>query len=74
MGAFNVRTGTWSLRSTKTGRVTTESFGSTGTLPVPGDWDGDGSTTLGTWGPSNATFIQQTGSTTTRVTFGNQRR
>jgi hypothetical protein len=34
-------------------------FGTSGDLPVTGDWDGDGKTDVGTWTPSTSTFNQR---------------
>jgi hypothetical protein len=58
-------------------------FGGVGDLPVTGDWDGNGTTDVGTWSPGTATYSLRTGPaatsngrTTARVTtlrFGRPR-
>jgi hypothetical protein len=34
----------------------TVTFGETGDLPLAGDWDGNGSATVGVWRPADGTF------------------
>jgi len=42
--------------------------GKTGQLPVTGDWNGDGTTDLGTWSRRSGAFTQSTLGTATRST------
>ena len=74
LAAYNVRTSTWTLRTTGTGRITTRTFGRAGALPVTGDWNGDGKDTLGTWRMGSAVFSEQREGKPTRIRFGVERR
>ena len=54
VGAFDPDTATWHLR-TRGGDPTVFVFGSTGSIPLIGDWDGDGIDTIGTYDADTAT-------------------
>jgi lysophospholipase L1-like esterase len=56
-GMFDPSTGTWFLRDplASTGLLSF-TFGATGWKPVVGDWNGDGTTTVGVYNPANASF------------------
>ncbi|MEA3510446.1 MAG: hypothetical protein U9R51_03320, partial [Actinomycetota bacterium] len=54
IGAFDPETATWHLR-TRGGDPTVFVFGTAGSIPLVGDWDGDGIETIGTYEPSTAT-------------------
>ncbi|MEA3510358.1 MAG: LCP family protein, partial [Actinomycetota bacterium] len=54
VGAFDPDTATWHLR-TRAGDPTVFTFGAPGSIPLMGDWNGDGFDTVGTYDPETAT-------------------
>jgi len=48
--------GTWYVYNRKTGAVKTQQWGQAGDIPVPADYDGDGTTDFAVWRPSNGTW------------------
>ena len=57
VGVFRQSNGNWYLDYNKTGVVDkTFHFGTTGDIPVTGDWNGDGSTEAGVFRPSNGNW------------------
>ncbi len=54
VGAFDPTTATWHLR-TRAGDPTVFAFGTPGSQPLIGDWDGDGIETVGAYDPATAT-------------------
>src|SRR5207248_655006 len=77
-GVFEPNTATWSLRTTNTSgspNITPFTFGGANWLPVVGDWNGDGKTTIGAVDPSTMTWHLRDsnnsgGSSITPFTFG----
>ena len=59
MRGIALKSGYWSETTTA---------GKTGQLPVTGDWNGDGTTDLGTWSRRTGTFTLATFGTATRST------
>ena len=53
------RSGEWTLR-TLDGEEITRKFGQVGDLPMPGDWDGDGTSDLGVYRPDDLTWHLET--------------
>jgi hypothetical protein len=51
VGAFRPSEGNWYIRDLQTGTVTVQQWGTTGDVPVPGDYDGDGTTDIAVWRP-----------------------
>ena len=60
-GVFRNSSGNWYLDATLTGAVTrTFHFGTTGDIPVTGDWDGNGVLDVGVFRPSNGNWYFDT--------------
>ncbi len=58
--------GTWHVYNRTTGAVRSQQWGQVGDVPVPADYDGDGTTDFAVWRPSNGTWYvlnSKTGST-----------
>ena len=65
-GAFDPATGTWYLRDSNTPGtpdVTPFAYGAPGWVGVTGDWDGNGSTTVGVVNPSTMTWYLKNSNT-----------
>ena len=61
VGVFRTATGNWYMDTTKTGVVAASfHFGTTGDVPVIGDWNGDGITNVGVFRPSNGNWYLDT--------------
>jgi hypothetical protein len=71
VGVFRPSNGNWYLETTKTGVVNkTFHFGTTGDIPVVGDWNNDGTTNVGVFRPSNGNWYLETTKTgVVNVTF-----
>jgi hypothetical protein len=76
VGVFNAGPRVFALRRVDAdGAVTIERvpFGTATSLPVVGDWDGDGVDDLGTWAPGTATFSTRTDADVTTSRYGQPR-
>lgn len=56
MAVFRPSDGSWHVLYSSNGGQITESFGTSGNIPVTGDYDGDGKTDYAVFRPSNATW------------------
>jgi len=74
VGVFRLANGNWYMDTTKTGVVNkTFHFGTTGDVPVVGDWDGNGISDVGVFRPSTGNWILEitkTGAVYKRFRFG----
>ncbi len=69
VGVFRPSSGNWYLDTTKTGVVYRMfHFGTTGDIPVVGDWDGDGISDAGVFRPSSGNWYLDTTKTGVVVT------
>jgi PKD repeat protein len=73
-GVFRTSNGNWYLDTTKTGVVNTMfHFGTTGDIPVTGDWDGNGIIDIGVYRPGSGNWYldtTKTGVVNTMFHFG----
>jgi len=56
IAVFRPSNGTWYVRNRATGAVRTQQWGVAGDIPVPADYDGDGTTDFAIWRPSDGTW------------------
>jgi hypothetical protein len=67
VGVFRPSEGNWYIRNSQTGTVTVQQWGTTGDVPVAGDFDGDGKPDIAVWRPSEGNWYirnSQTGTVT----------